>query len=82
MKSSTVVMEAAFFLLQEGLLDIPGVGGINVKQARAFLWNAAWLQEHMLKVWHLDGIQFGREPCLQDFVWPPLVQEAQARQLS
>ena len=44
-KSPTVVMEAAFFLLQQGLLDVPDVGGVNVKQARAFLWNAAWLQE-------------------------------------
>ena len=41
----TIVMEAAFHLLTEGLLNIPDVGCINVKQARAFLWNAAWLQE-------------------------------------
>ncbi len=24
---------------------------MNVKQARAFLWNAAWLQQHMIEVW-------------------------------
>ena len=50
-KSPTVVMEAAFFLLREGLLHIPDVGRINVKQARAFLWNAAWLQDYMTMVW-------------------------------
>ena len=50
----TVVMEAAFFLLREGLLNIPDVGVVNVKQARAFLWNAAWLQEHMNKLWRDD----------------------------
>ena len=53
-KTNTVVMEAAFFLLQQGLLNIPDVGTINVKQARAFLWNAAWLQEHMNDVWNAD----------------------------
>ena len=44
--SETVVMSAAFFLLEQGLLNIPDVCTVNVKQARAFLWNAAWLQEH------------------------------------
>ena len=38
-RSTTVVMEAAFFLLQAGVLNIPDTGKINVKQARAFLWN-------------------------------------------
>ena len=56
-KSPTVVLEAAFFLLQEGLLNIPDLDCINVKQARAFLWNAAWLQEHMNSIWE-DGV-----PC-------------------
>ncbi len=54
--SPTVVMEAAFYLLLQGLLDIPGVGSINVKQARAFLWNAAWLQEFMNKLWNTDEV--------------------------
>ena len=54
-RSDTVVMEAAFFLLREGLLNIPDVGTINVKQARAFLWNAAWLQEHMTTQWKQEG---------------------------
>ena len=44
--SETVVMEHAFVLISEGLLNIPDVGRVNVKQARAFLWNAAWLQEY------------------------------------
>ena len=54
-QSDTVVMEAAFFLLREGLLNVPDTGRINVKQARALLWNAAWLQEHMGQVWREEG---------------------------
>ena len=53
-KSPTVVMEAAFFLLQKGLLNVPDLGCINVKQARAFLLNFAWLQEYMNKIWEED----------------------------
>ena len=49
--SPTAVMQAAFHLLQSGMLNIPDVGTINVKQARAFLWNAAWLQHYMIEVW-------------------------------
>ena len=41
-------------MLKEKLLNIPDVDLINVKQARAFLWNAAWLQEHMNGQWNLD----------------------------
>ena len=54
--SETIVMENAFFLISEGLVNIPDVGTINVKQARAFLWNAAWLQEHMNKKWRDEGV--------------------------
>ena len=50
-------MEAAFHLLfAEGLLNVQDLGQINVKQARAFLWNAAWLQEHMSVQWRNEGI--------------------------
>ena len=41
--SASVAMEAAFHLLEGHVLDIPEVGVTNVEQARAFLWNAAWL---------------------------------------
>ena len=50
-RGPTVVIEAAFFLLREGLLNVPDLGVLNVKQARAFLWNAAWLQEYMNRRW-------------------------------
>ena len=49
--SETVIMERAYQLIQSGIVNIPDVGAINVKQARAFLWNAAWLQEFMNKKW-------------------------------
>ena len=42
-------MEAAFFLLQQRLLHVPDVGIYNVKQCRAFLWNAAWLQHRLVE---------------------------------
>ena len=54
--SETIVMEHAFFLICQGLLNIPDVGTINVKQAHAFLWNAVWLQEHMNKRWRDEGV--------------------------
>jgi hypothetical protein len=53
--SETVVMEYAFHLIREGLLNIPDVGTVNVKQAHAFLWNAAWLQEFMNQQWRDEG---------------------------
>ena len=42
-------------MLREGLLNIPDVGTVNVKQARAFLWHAAWLQEHMNRHWRAES---------------------------
>ena len=55
-KSDSVVMEAAFSLLMEGkLLHVQDLGRINVKQARAFLWNAVWLQEHKSLQWRSEG---------------------------
>ena len=65
-------METAFYLIKQGLLTIPDVGTVNVKQARAFLWNAAWLQEHMNARWAEDGtavegdVQPGKQK-MQDF---------------
>ena len=38
-------------LPEQGLLNVPDVGCINVKQARALLWNAVWLQEFMNERW-------------------------------
>lgn len=68
----TIVMKAAYTLLLEGLLNIPDVNIINVKQARAFLWNAAWLQEYTNGKWRLDGSfassSTSVSPCLQQFV--------------
>ena len=50
-KSPSIVLEAACHLLVHGALNIPDVGCINVKQARALLWNAVWLQAHMNEQW-------------------------------
>ena len=68
-RTPTVVMEAAFSLLKLGLLNVPDVGTINVKQARAFLWNAAWLQEHMNEKWREEGV------FLEDCPKAPRIQQ-------
>ena len=64
-------MEAAYYLVDCGLFNIPDVGTVNVKQARAFLWNAAWLQEHMTARWKLEGElsrkQTDAEPKFDDY---------------
>ena len=63
-------MEAVVTLLKSGLLNIPDNGIVNVKQARALLWNAAWLQEYMNEKWHEDGSlvrELGTSPKLKNF---------------
>ena len=55
-RSRSSVVEAAFFLLENGVLNVPVVGGINVKQARALLWNAVWLQDVMNREWELHPL--------------------------
>ena len=67
MPSDTIVLEAAFFLIAEGLLNIPDLGVVNVKQARAFLWNAVWLQEHMSSHWRSEGVLHGPAPTPRRF---------------
>ena len=52
-RSKTSVVEAAFYLLDQGVLNIPDLNIINVKQARALLWNAVWLQCVMNREWGL-----------------------------
>ena len=42
--SHSIVLEAAVFLLQRGLLNVKGKTYVNVKQARALLVFASWLQ--------------------------------------
>jgi hypothetical protein len=54
--SHTLVMEVAFFLLEAGVLTAPQTGRINVKQARALLHIAAWLQILMSRKWIADGL--------------------------
>ena len=54
-KSPTVVIEAAIFLIQEGVFKIPDLGIQNVKQCRAFLLTAIWFQERMNKKWELES---------------------------
>ena len=50
-KSHTVVYEAASFLIQQGLLNVKGEKFVNVKQARALLHFAHWLQNYMSRQW-------------------------------
>ena len=54
--SHTVVLEAAFYILTHGVLNISSVRSINVKQGRALLHVARWLQEKMSGTWVKDGL--------------------------
>ena len=53
--SPTIVVEAACFLILDGLLTIPDVKRVNVKAARALLHIAVWLQRRMLQRWYEAG---------------------------
>ena len=53
--SASIVMGAAVFLIGRKLFEIPDVGTLNVKQARAFLHVAAWLQQRMITYWIDSG---------------------------
>lgn len=50
-RSHSLVMEAAFFLLQAGVLNVPLTGKVNVKQGWALLHIAAWLQVIVSQEW-------------------------------
>ena len=49
--SHTMVLEAAVFLLQHNLLSVQRLGRTNVKQGRALLIWAAWLQHRKSLEW-------------------------------
>ena len=72
--SPTVVMQAAVYLIEDGLFNIPDTGTVNVKQAHAFLHIASWLQERMTLQWVEDGqlprgvYPRGKGPTAADFV--------------
>jgi hypothetical protein len=53
--SHTVVVEAAVFHLQKGLLNVKGTHHVNVKQARALITYAVWLQHYKSDEWIRDG---------------------------
>ena len=53
--SHTRVIEAAGFLLRGGLLNVKGTQHQNVKQGRALLHWAWWLQQEMSRRWIADG---------------------------
>ena len=55
-KTPKLVLEAAFFLLQEGLLSIPGSGLINSKQGLALLHVASWIQKKKTQQWRDEGV--------------------------
>ena len=54
--SHTRVIEAAIFLLRCGLLNVKGTPHLNVKQARALMHWAWWLQQQMSQEWVAKGV--------------------------
>eukprot|EP00973_Karenia_brevis_P010008 1352522-Karenia_brevis.AAC.1 len=64
--SHTVILEAAVYLLQRGLLSVQNLGSVNVKQARALLIWAAWLQHKKSLEWIDDPkVRLPREGLVQ-----------------
>jgi hypothetical protein len=55
-KHHTVVLEAAAHLLRSGILNVKGTRKINVKQGRALLHFACWLQRFKSTEWTREGI--------------------------
>ncbi|CAK0794832.1 unnamed protein product, partial [Prorocentrum cordatum] len=53
-RTRTAVVDACLHLLHNGVLDVVDMERVNVKQARALLWNAAWLQDVMNRRWGFD----------------------------
>ena len=63
----TSVVEAALYLLDNGVLHIPDVNTVNVKQARALLWNALWLQDVMSREWGLVEAPYDEDTLADGF---------------
>jgi len=55
------VIEAALYLMQSGLLNVKGTRQLNIKQCRAVLHWAWWLQQKMSQKW-LDEEVVGNAP--------------------
>eukprot|EP00959_Pyramimonas_sp_CCMP1952_P163316 3413948-Pyramimonas_sp.AAC.1 len=53
-QTRTAVLDACVHLLRAGVLNVVDMPEINVKQARALMWNAAWLQDVMNRAWGFD----------------------------
>ena len=56
LKSHTVVYDAAAFLLRQGLLNVKDTPHVNIKQARALLHFAHWLQQHLSRRWSQEQL--------------------------
>ena len=55
--SSTACIDAACFIIQQGLLNVPETNAINIKQCLAVLHAAAWLQKSKMWEWTSDKVQ-------------------------
>ena len=51
-----VVLESAFHLVETGLLNVPGAGRVNRKQALSFLHFASWVQRKKNEDWVAEGV--------------------------
>ena len=55
-KSNTVVYDAAAFLIRQGVLNVKDTPYVNVKQARALLHFAHWLQQRLSREWAKESL--------------------------
>ena len=73
LRVSVAVMEAAFFLIEAGVLNVPLTGKANVKQSRALLHIAAWLQTFMSQSWTENG-NLCPHPATESAQWQKLLR--------
>ena len=73
--SPFIVVQAALFLIEQKLFVTPDTDLVNVKQARAFLHIASWLQARMMEEWKYWGELVATSltevsgPCVSTVQW-------------
>ena len=68
-KSFTAVLEATFWLLRTGIVNVPGKSALNVKQARSLIHLAAWIQKKKTSEWMSEPTSSLQSSCKKTTSW-------------
>ena len=68
-KTFTAVLEATFWLLRTGIVNVPGKSALNVKQARSLIHLAAWIQKKKTAEWMSEPTSSLRSSCKKTTSW-------------